>query len=59
MSILHDNSSQPSKDHTRDALVSELAYSIVRLDRDMWGEDVQYVPVQHDIVVTNESGNEV
>jgi hypothetical protein len=31
----------------RDALISELAYAVTRLDRDMW-EDT---PVQHDVVV--------
>lgn len=51
MTVLQDKKTEPtqlkSRFHTREALISELAYAIARLDRDMW-EDTT---ADHDIII--------
>lgn len=44
-----------SHSHTREALISELAYTITRLDRDMWKEEC---PPKHEVILKSKTGDE-
>eukprot|EP00026_Physarum_polycephalum_P000536 Phypoly_transcript_00537.p1 GENE.Phypoly_transcript_00537~~Phypoly_transcript_00537.p1 ORF type:complete len:1451 (+),score=177.67 Phypoly_transcript_00537:50-4354(+) len=47
VTVMQDNTSQTSANIVRDSLISELAYAITRLNRDMWEDR----PVKHEVVI--------